>query len=53
MFIIIFKAFGHLSLFEFKAKWEYWQKKCIQVFENENFSNEETGSLLYISKVRV
>lgn len=45
------KSLGHLSLFEFKAKWEYWQKKCIQVLTNENFQIEETGTLEIICKV--
>jgi hypothetical protein len=38
-------------LFEFKAKWEYWQKKCIQVLTNENFASEPTGTLEIICKV--
>jgi len=46
-----FSELGHLSLFEFKAKWEYWQKKCIQVLTSENFSIEETGSLEIICKM--
>lgn len=46
-----FSELGHLSLFEFKAKWEYWQKKCLQVLANENFSLEETGSLEIICKM--
>jgi hypothetical protein len=45
------KSLGHLSLFEFKTKWEYWQKKCIQVLTTEDFSIEETGSLQFICKV--
>lgn len=45
------KILAHLSLFEFKAKWEYWQKKCIQVLTTEDFSIEETGSLELICKV--
>lgn len=46
-----FSSLGHLSLFEFKAKWEYWQKKCIQVLTNENWESEPTGSLEYICKM--
>lgn len=47
-----FSQLGHLSLFEFKAKWEYWQKKCVQVLTNEDFTTEEsTGSLEIICKI--
>lgn len=46
-----FSSLGHLSLFEFKAKWEYWQKKCIQILTNENFETESTGSLEIICKM--
>lgn len=46
-----FSSLGHLSLFEFKAKWEYWQKKCIQILTNENFESEQTGSLELICKM--
>jgi hypothetical protein len=42
---------GHLSLFEFKAKWEYWQKKCVQVLANEDFSSGDAQILEKICKV--
>ncbi|CAF0837173.1 unnamed protein product [Brachionus calyciflorus] len=46
-----FSSNSHLTLFEFKAKWEYWQKRCIQILTNENFQIEETGSLEIICKL--
>ena len=46
-----FNSLSHLSLFEFKAKWEYWQKKCIQVLTSEDFKSEQTGSLEIICKM--
>lgn len=48
-----FSSLSHLSLFEFKAKWEYWQKKCIQVLTSEDFKSEPTGSLEIICKVLI
>ncbi|RNA06283.1 nuclear pore complex Nup85 [Brachionus plicatilis] len=42
---------GHLSLFEFKAKWEYWQKKCVQVLTSENFQGDENDYLQIICKL--
>jgi hypothetical protein len=38
-------------LFEFKTKWEIWQKKSIQILTNNDFSVEETGTLEMICKV--
>jgi len=29
---------NHLSTLEFKARWEYWQKECLNVFINSDFS---------------
>lgn len=40
-----FQSLGHLSMFEFRTKWEFWQKKCIQVLNNEDFSCDPTGNL--------
>ena len=45
------KSLSHLSLFEFRAKWEYWQKKCIKVLSNENFSADSSGSMELICRV--
>lgn len=38
------------SIFEFRNRWEYWQKKSIQILTNETFT-DETVYLQYVCKM--
>ena len=40
-YFILLKNLNHLSTLEFKARWEYWQKECVNLFVNGDFTNEK------------